>query len=96
MDNKQKFDQSAYIQQYMKDKYTECKVRFKADEYAELTEYCEITGLSKQKLIKNCIHYCFKNYVENGTMLIPERYTFCDSEENYAFFYEMEAVKCWR
>lgn len=66
MDNKQKFDQSAYIQQYMKDKYTECKVRFKADEYAELTEYCEITGLSKQKLIKNCIHYCYKNYVENA------------------------------
>lgn len=31
-----------------------------------------------------------KNYVENGTMLIPERYSFCD-DECYSYCYEMEA-----
>lgn len=76
---------------------------FEANDFNENLEgFYEITVsdfLDLEDLMPNNIPFLtgrIKNYVETGTMLIPERYTFCDSEENYAFFYEMEAVKCWR
>lgn len=60
------------------------------DRFYEITvkDFLELEDLTPSNLpfLTNRI----KNYVENGTMLIPERYSFCD-DDCYSYICEMEA-----
>lgn len=69
---------------------------FEANGFSENPEdFYEITVwdfLDLDDLMPNNIPFLtgrIKNYVENGTMLIPERYTFCN-DDCYSYCYEME------
>ncbi len=59
MDNKEQFNQSKYVQDYMKTHYKEMKIRFKPDVYNALCEYCDKYDKSKQGLIIEAV----KNYI---------------------------------
>lgn len=58
------FNQNEYIKQYKKEKYTNCSIQLKPAEAELLTEYSQNLGISKNKLIKLCVEYCYKNYVD--------------------------------
>lgn len=64
MNKKEKFDSNKYISSYMKENYTECKVRFRNKEAAILTEYSKNLGISKNALLQKCLVYCYENYVD--------------------------------
>lgn len=55
MDKKDKFDQSKYIQDYMKTHYKEYKIRVKPDLDLYLKEYCEKYNKSMQGLFLEAV-----------------------------------------
>lgn len=59
-----KFNKKEYDMQYQKDHYTSCRIVLKPDEAQILTEYSQNLGISKNKLIKMCVKYCYKNMLD--------------------------------
>lgn len=59
----EKFNQSEYIQNYVKENYTNCNVRIKAAEAEKIEEYRQILGLSKNAFFIRCALYCAENDV---------------------------------
>lgn len=57
------FNQNKYIQEYMKERYKNCKILLKPEDNRILTEYCEITGENKATLFKLCLKYCYDNMI---------------------------------
>lgn len=75
MNKKEKFDSNKYISSYMKENYTECKVRFRSKEAAILSEYSQNLGISKNALLQKCLVYCYENYIDVSAVKLstPEK-----------------------
>ena len=75
MDNKKDFDQNKYIQDYERQNYTKCLIRFRDKEAAILTEYSQNLNISKNALLQKCLIYCYENYIDvSGVKLsTPEK-----------------------
>lgn len=75
MNKKEKFDSNKYINGYIKDNYTECKVRFRNKEAAILSEYSQNLGISKNALLQKCLVYCYENYIDVSAVKLstPEK-----------------------
>ena len=52
-----KFDQNAYIQAYMKEKYKDIKIHCKLSEYDIIDNFCKDLQISRQKFMINCALY---------------------------------------
>lgn len=57
----EKFDQNAYISQYKKAHYTDCRISLKPEELVQIEEYRQILGLSKNAFFIRCALYCAEN-----------------------------------
>lgn len=57
----EKFDQNAYINQYKKAHYTDCRISLKPEELTQIEEYRQILGLSKNAFFIRCALYCAEN-----------------------------------
>lgn len=64
MNDKKKFDPKKYINSYIKENYTECKVRFRPREAAILSEYSANLGISKNALLQKCLVYCYSEMID--------------------------------
>lgn len=64
MNKKEKFDSNKYISNYMKENYTECKVRFRSKEAAILSKYSQNLGISKNALLQKCLVYCYNEMID--------------------------------
>lgn len=58
-----KFNETAYKNAYAREKYTSCKLMLKPEELAEIEEYRQILGLSKNSFFIRCALYCAQNDV---------------------------------
>ena len=58
------FNQNKYVQSYIKDNYTECKLRLRDPESRILSEYSQNLGISKNALLQKCLVYCYENYMD--------------------------------
>lgn len=64
MSKENKFNQSKYIQQYIKDKYTECKLRLKPIESEKIEAYCKSNNLAKSRFFINAALYIIDNNID--------------------------------
>lgn len=73
--NSQKFNKSEYDAQYIKNNYTECKIRLRAAESQILSEYSQNLGISKNALLQKCLVYCYNEMIDvSGVKLsTPEK-----------------------
>ena len=62
-----KFNQSKYIQQYIKDNYTECKLRLKPDESAKVDSFIASKGYKKSRFFIQAAMYIIDNNIELPT-----------------------------
>ena len=69
------FDKNKYDNQYIKENYTECKIRLRAPESAILTEYSQNLNVSKNALLQKCLVYCYNEMIDvSGVKLsAPEK-----------------------
>lgn len=63
-DKNKKYDKIAYNKTYNARNYHSLQVRFRDSEYAEITEYCEINGISKNKLFVDSVMYCINHNIK--------------------------------
>ena len=56
-----RFNQIDYNKQYNKEHYTQCKLSLKPEESAQIEEYRQILGLSKNAFFIRCALYCADN-----------------------------------
>ena len=64
-----------YKNQYNKDNYTTCIIRFRDKEADILTEYSQNLGISKNALLQKCLVYCYNEMIDvSGVKLsTPEK-----------------------
>ena len=58
------FNQNKYVQSYIKENYTECKLRLREHESHILTEYRKNLGISKNALLQKCLVYCYNDMID--------------------------------
>lgn len=63
-----KFDQSAYIQAYMKEKYKDIKIHCKLSEYDIIDNFCKDLQISRQKFMINCALYIINHDMLDDVM----------------------------
>ena len=63
-----KFDQNAYIQAYMKEKYKDIKIHCKLSEYDIIDNFCKDLQISRQKFMINCALYIIKHDMLDDVM----------------------------
>ena len=75
MDNKKSFNKSKYDMQYIKDNYTECKIRLRSSESQILAEYIANLGISKNSLLQKCLVYCYNEMIDVSSVKLstPEK-----------------------
>ena len=75
MDNKKSFNKSKYDMQYIKDNYTECKIRLRSSESQILAEYSANLGISKNSLLQKCLVYCYNEMIDVSSVKLstPEK-----------------------
>ena len=64
MDKDNKFNATAYKNEYKKKNYTSCLVQLRDKEAAILTEYSQNLNISKNALLQKCLVYCYENYID--------------------------------
>ena len=64
MSNEKKFNQSKYIQAYIKEKYTECKLRLKPVESEKIDSFCKSQGIAKSRFFINAALYIIDNNID--------------------------------
>jgi len=72
MDKKKNIE---YKNQYNKDNYTACNIRFRGKEAAILSEYSQNLNISKNALLQKCLVYCYNNYIDvsNVKLSTPDK-----------------------
>ena len=63
-----KFDQNAYIQAYMKEKYKDIKIHCKLSEYDIIDNFCKDLQISRQKFLINCALYIINHDMLDDVM----------------------------
>ena len=58
------FDSNKYISEYIKNNYTECKLRLRGKEAEILAEYSQNLGISKNALLQKCLVYCYNEMID--------------------------------
>lgn len=53
-----------YKNQYNKNNYTACNIRFRGKEAAILAEYSQNLGISKNALLQKCLVYCYNEMID--------------------------------
>ena len=73
--NDNEFNQSKYVQSYIKDNYTECKLRLRSKEAAILAKYSANLGISKNALLQKCLVYCYNEMIDVSSVKLstPEK-----------------------
>lgn len=61
MDKKRNIE---YKNQYNKNNYTACNIRFRDREAAILSEYSQNLGISKNSLLQKCLVYCYNEMID--------------------------------
>lgn len=71
----EKFNKSQYDMQYIKDNYTDCKVRLRDRESKILAEYSQNLGISKNALLQKCLVYCYQEMIDvsNVKLSTPDK-----------------------
>ena len=64
MSNDNKFNATAYKNEYKKKNYTSCLLQLRNKEAAILTEYSQNLNISKNALLQKCLVYCYENYID--------------------------------
>ena len=59
-----KYDKVKYNAAYNARNYHELKVRCRDSEYEQIMEYCEETGISRNKLFLEAVLYCIENGIK--------------------------------
>lgn len=62
------FNQSAYIQAYMKEKYKDIKIHCKLSEYDIIDKFCKDLQISRQKFLINCALYIINHDMIDDVM----------------------------
>lgn len=72
MDKKRNIE---YKNQYNKNNYTACNIRFRGKEAAILVEYSQNLGISKNALLQKCLVYCYNEMIDVSSVKLssPEK-----------------------